>query len=213
LLLLLNATCLVEKQQIPILQVLGLTQPGLNQGSTTPNQAWTKDLPHSTRPEPRIYRTQPGLNQASTAPNQAWTKELPHSTRPEPRIYCTQPGLNQGFTTLKMSMYSHRDLLPTTKFAPLNFFYCPCILPRFNLFYFYFSSISHLIACTDLLNNPFCNDLSHNLSFGKAPKVSEHLVSKRLSFLELFNVWIDNWVCVKVPKGKIMWQIIAKGII
>jgi len=39
-------------------------------------------------------------------------------------------------------------------------------LPRFNSFYLYFSSISHLVACVDLLNNPFCNDLSHNLSFG-----------------------------------------------
>ena len=35
-------------------------------------------------------------------------------------------------------------------------------LPRFNLFYLYFSSISHLIACT---NNLFCNDLPYNLPF------------------------------------------------
>jgi hypothetical protein len=79
------------------------TQPGLNQGSTTPNQAWTKDLPHSTRPEPRICRTQPGLNQGSTAPNQAWTKNLLHPTRLEPRSYCTQPGLNQGSTALNQA--------------------------------------------------------------------------------------------------------------
>jgi hypothetical protein len=38
-------------------------------------------------------------------------------------------------------------------------------LPRFNSFYFDFSLISQLIACMDLLNNPFCNDLSDNLSF------------------------------------------------
>jgi hypothetical protein len=40
-------------------------------------------------------------------------------------------------------------------------------LPRFNSFYFYLSSISHIIPCTDLLNNynPFCNNLLHNLSF------------------------------------------------
>ena len=40
-------------------------------------------------------------------------------------------------------------------------------LPRFNSFYFYLSSISHIIPCTDLLDNyiPFCNNLLHNLSF------------------------------------------------
>ena len=32
--------------------------------------------------------------------------------------------------------------------------------------YFYISSISYLIACEDFLNNPFCNDLPHNLSLG-----------------------------------------------
>ena len=39
-------------------------------------------------------------------------------------------------------------------------------LPRFNSFYFYISFISQLITCTDLLNNLFCNELSHKLSFG-----------------------------------------------
>ena len=36
---------------------------------------------------------------------------------------------------------------------------------RFNSFCLYFSSISYLITITDLLNNPFCNDLSHNFFF------------------------------------------------
>jgi hypothetical protein len=61
-----------------------------------------------------------------------------------------------------------------TKFTYMN---CPLknhkggtpllTLPRFNSFYFYLSSISHIIPCTDLLNNynPFCNNLLHNLSF------------------------------------------------
>ena len=67
----------------------------------------------------------------------------------------------------------HRDLLPSTKFVPLIIFTVNVLptyksqertplltLPRFNsLYFFYYSSISHL------LDNPFRNDLSHNLSF------------------------------------------------
>jgi hypothetical protein len=72
-----------------------------------------------------------------------------------------------------------RDLHPATKFSPLTFFTVNVLptsksqwrtplltLPRFNSFYFYFSSISHPIACTDLFINPFCIDFSHHLSFG-----------------------------------------------
>ena len=56
-------------------------------------------------------------------------------------------------------------------------------LPRSNLFYFYLSSISHLIVCTDLLNSPFCNDLSHNLSFGH---LNTHLVRDSSDVWRLF---------------------------
>ena len=73
----------------------------------------------------------------------------------------------------------HRDLLPATKFDSLTFFTVNVLptyksqgrtplltLPSFNSFYFYFSSMSHPIACTDLFVNQFCIDLAHNLSFG-----------------------------------------------
>jgi hypothetical protein len=61
--------------------------------------------------------------------------------------------------------------------CPAELFFCyQCIthlkitklltLPRFNSFYFFLSSISHLIASTDLLNHTFCIDLSNNLFFG-----------------------------------------------
>jgi hypothetical protein len=92
-----------------------------------------------------------------------------------------------------------QGLAPRPLSMPHYFFYCQCIThlkitredvitnpSRFNSFYVFFfnlSSISHLIACTNLLNYPFSkistlcypikveslnypfsNDLSHNLS-------------------------------------------------
>ena len=54
-------------------------------------------------------------------------------------------------------------------------------LPHFYSFYFYISSISHLIACMDLLNTPFCIDLSHNLFLST-------LRAYRLSELKVANV-------------------------
>ena len=76
-------------------------------------------------------------------------------------------------------------------------------LPRFNSFYFYFSSISHLIACTDLLNNPFCNDLSLNLSFGHL-----NVISLRLGFRR-------NFLCIFIlisfqGLSKVFWKFLIR---
>jgi hypothetical protein len=59
---------------------------------------------------------------------------------------------------------------PGNNICPTDFFYCQCIT-HFNSFYFYFSSISHHIVCTDLFVNPFCIVLSHNLSFGRVIRI------------------------------------------
>ena len=71
-----------------------------------------------------------------------------------------------------------RDLLPATKFAPLKSEF--------------FSSISNLIACTDLLKESlfsFCNDLSHknNISF-------VHLICICIGYVvDPGTVFIQRW--------------------